>query len=437
MKPLLGTEVQKKEALQLLENDCKFLSLALNDRKDDDGRKRVIKSGVIEGFNNVFENYELNSITRTQSQSFFHITNNSSDECNLLLLEKKPFLVLQTGINTTPKSDPHPHYELIQEIDGIKKIFALFLKNGNKQSRDRSALCIGYLFKAREIADPIMRQEIINHLKSLLNDENAWVKEGAKYALKYLAQNEQNRSKILNEQELKRVGQDLKQPIDGTEEQQKDITQRQETDLLLLSSVIKGRNDTELRKRIISSGIVESLLTIFTIRDLNSITRAYSQSFFDLTNNSSDESKLLIYNKKPYPGLIRLLEHTNNDITSDTIISILLILQTGSNTTKESDPHPHYEQIQESDGIKEIFALFQKNGNKYSRDRSALCIGYLFKAQEIADPIMRQEIINHIKSLINDSDAWVKGRAKNALKYLAQNAENKVVIEAGGFTIAK
>ncbi|KAA6352981.1 MAG: hypothetical protein EZS28_051492, partial [Streblomastix strix] len=271
--------------------------------------------------------------------------------------------ILQTGSNTTPVSDPHPHYESLQQCDGIKKIFALFQKNGSKYSRDRSALCIGYLFKARFIADPIMRQEIINHLKSLLNDSNARVKGRAKDALKYLAQNDTNRSEILNEQEFKRIEQELKQPIEGTQEQQKNITQRQETDLLLLSSTIEDRNDNELKKRIIPSGIVESLLAIFINRDLNSITRTYSLAFFYLTNPSSDEVIHLLLEKKPYTGLIHLVEHTDDLVASDAIASIINILQTGSNTTPVSDPHPHYESLQQCDGIKKIFALFQKNGS--------------------------------------------------------------------------
>ncbi|KAA6391708.1 MAG: hypothetical protein EZS28_012767 [Streblomastix strix] len=214
----------------------------------------------------------------------------------------------------------------------------------------------------------------------------------------------------------------MKQPFEGTQEQQKNITHRQETDLLLLTLILKGQDDDELRKRIISSGIVESFLLIFINRDPNSISQEYSLAFFHITNNSSNEIKLLIYNKKPFLGLIRLLEHTDILVAGDAVASIFNIQISGSNTTKESDPHPHFESIQVYDGIKKIFALIQKNGSKYSRDRSALCIGYLFKAREIIDPIMRQVIINHLKSLLNDSDAWVKERAKNTLKYLSQNA---------------
>ncbi|KAA6382394.1 MAG: hypothetical protein EZS28_022080 [Streblomastix strix] len=337
------------------------------------------------------------------------------------------FLLIQAGSSTTKESDPHPHYESIQACNGIKKIFALFQKNVSKYSRDRAAFCIGFLFKAREITDPVMRQEIINHLKSLLNDLNDLAKERAKNALKYLAQNAVNRCDILNETELIKIEQDLKLSFEGTEEQKKDILKKQETDLLLIQVILKGRNDDELRKWILSTGIIESLLFIFSNRDLISITQTYSSAFFQLTNNLSDEVKLLIYNKKPYPGLIRLLEHTDNLISGDAIISIFLILWAGANTTKKSDtnPHPHYESIQACDGLKKIIALFQKNVSKYSRDRSAFCIGFLFKAREITDPMMRQEIINHLKSLLNDQNDLAKERAKNALKYLALNAVNR------------
>ncbi|KAA6372496.1 MAG: hypothetical protein EZS28_031976, partial [Streblomastix strix] len=459
-QPIEGKQEQQKNIIQRQETDVLFLSSVREGRNDNELRKRIISSGVVESLLIIFNTRDLNSITRTYSLAFFHLTNPSSDEVKLLIAEKKPypglirllvhtdddivndsissiFLILQTGSNTTPESDPHPHYESLQESDGIKKIFALFHKNGSRYNRDRSALCIGYLFRAREITDPIMRQEIINHLKSLLSDENAWLKDTAKWRLKYLAQNSTNRSEILNENELKRIKQDLKQSIVGTQEQLKNITQRQETDFLLLSSVLDGREDNELRKRIISSRIVENLLLIFTYRNFNLITRIYSETFIDITNPSSDEIKLLIAKKKPYPGLIRLLEHPVDFIASYTIISIFNIQFSGSSTTPESDSHPHYETIQQCDGIKKIFALFQKNGSKFSRDRSALCIGYLFKAREISDPIMRQEIINHLKSLLNDSDTLVKGRAKDALKYLSQNAVNKTDIETEGFTIPK
>ncbi|KAA6349519.1 MAG: hypothetical protein EZS28_051930, partial [Streblomastix strix] len=243
------------------------------------------------------------------------------------------------------------------------------------------------------ITDSKMRQEVINHLKSLLCDSNNWVKENSKSALKQLSQNEANRSEILNEQELKRIEQDLKFSIEGSDEQKKSILQNQENKLLLLSSILEGQNDNQLLKRIISTGIVDNLLFIFINRDLNSITRIYSLTFFYLINLASDEVKHLIYIKNPYPGLIHLLEHSDIDIENDAITSILFLLQAGSDTTPDTEIHPHYESIQAFDGIKKLFALFQKDRSKFSRDRAALCIGFLFRSQQITDSIMRQQII--------------------------------------------
>ncbi|KAA6403714.1 MAG: putative NEK/NEK2 protein kinase [Streblomastix strix] len=458
-KLLQGTDEEKKQLLEVQETDCKLIQRAFYGKKDDIGRKRIIQSGVIEGFNNVFENYDLNLITRTYSQAFFNIANNSNNEIIHLINNKKPYpglirlhehtdkeiacdaivsilLILQAGADSTSKSDPHPHYESVQQCDGIKKIFAQFKKNENKYSRDRSALCIGFLFKAREITDQTMRKEIIGHLKILLSGSDAWVKKRAKDALQNLAQNDANRSEILNEDELKRIEQDLKQQIEGTNEQQKSILQRQETDLVLLSTILQGRNDDELRKRIISSGIVENILFIFTNRDFNSITRTYSQTFFQLTNPAGDEIRLLLIEKKPYPGLIRLHEHTDNLLAGDAIASIMNILSIGRSTTPNSEPHPHFEAIQECGGINKIFELFHRaDASKDIKDRSCICLGRIFHAQEITDTAMRHAIISHLKTLINDSDTWTKNNAKLRLKGLALNTVNKAEIEAGGFTI--
>lgn len=87
-----------------------------------------------------------------------------------------------------------------------------------------------------------------------------------------------------------------------------------------------GPDDDELLKRIISSGIIENIIFIFNNRDLNSISRAYSKTFFDLIISSNDKSTHLIYNKNPYPGLIRLLDHSDDLILGDVVASIFHIL---------------------------------------------------------------------------------------------------------------
>ncbi|KAA6366146.1 MAG: hypothetical protein EZS28_038328 [Streblomastix strix] len=82
------------------------------------------------------------------------------------------------------------------EIDGIKKIFDLFKKDVNKDSKDRAAICLGLLFKALEITILEMRQSLIAHLKNLINVTDEWTKNAAKRRLKFLAFNTVNKAEI-------------------------------------------------------------------------------------------------------------------------------------------------------------------------------------------------------------------------------------------------
>ncbi|KAA6379905.1 MAG: hypothetical protein EZS28_024569 [Streblomastix strix] len=450
--------------IQNQENDCKLLTRTFeNNDEDIEGRKRLIKAGITDLLLHIFKTRKLDLITRQYTEAFFNIVNISN--CNnicLSLLDKKPFpclirlfdhnedniaidalgsiiFILVAGAESTEDSEIHPQYEAMDAAGGIEKIYEVFKKNRCSELQDRSAVCIGYLFRAREITDIVMLHSITNHLKSLLIDDDddddsdddddyddeTWIQDRAIDSLKYLAQNQVNRSQILKTKELNKIESDLDQELEGDEEEQQSILHNQKTDLLLISTILDGPDDDELLKRIISSGIIENIIFIFNNRDLNSISRAYSKTFFDLIISSNDKSTHLIYNKNPYPGLIRLLDHSDDLILGDVVASIFHILQAGSDTTPETEPHPHYEIIQEYDGINKIIALFQKNAKQYCKDRAAICIGYLFKAREITDSQMRQDIFNHLKSLLSDSDDWVKERAKDALKHIVQNDANR------------
>ncbi|KAA6385445.1 MAG: putative NEK/NEK2 protein kinase, partial [Streblomastix strix] len=158
--------------------------------------------------------------------------------------------------------------------------------------------------------------------------------------------NEQIKWMKLPDDLLKKLGEDLKKPLQGTEVQKEEALQLLENDCQFLLQALNERKDDDGRKRVILSGIIEGFINVFENYDLNLITRTFSSTFFYLTNNSSDEVKLLIYNKKPFLGLIRLLEHTDILVAGDSISSIFKIQLSGSNTTKESDPHPHFESIQ-------------------------------------------------------------------------------------------
>ncbi|KAA6372243.1 MAG: hypothetical protein EZS28_032230 [Streblomastix strix] len=82
------------------------------------------------------------------------------------------------------------------ECDGINKIYELFKRKLNKDITDTSAIIIGLLFKAREITQSKIKKDIIKHLKTLVNDEDEWVKDTSRRKLQDLAQNEVNKAEI-------------------------------------------------------------------------------------------------------------------------------------------------------------------------------------------------------------------------------------------------
>ncbi|KAA6373391.1 MAG: hypothetical protein EZS28_031082 [Streblomastix strix] len=82
------------------------------------------------------------------------------------------------------------------ECDGINKIFALFQQTEDEYKKNQAAVCIGRLFKSREIENRQMRSEIIAHLKTMINDPDEWNKNQSRFSLKFLAQNAVNRAEI-------------------------------------------------------------------------------------------------------------------------------------------------------------------------------------------------------------------------------------------------
>ncbi|KAA6390525.1 MAG: hypothetical protein EZS28_013947 [Streblomastix strix] len=82
------------------------------------------------------------------------------------------------------------------EYDGITKIYELFKRKLDKYIVNKATLCLGQLFKAREINDSEMRKDIIKHLKTLINDEDEWIKIDSILRLYDLAQNEVNKAEI-------------------------------------------------------------------------------------------------------------------------------------------------------------------------------------------------------------------------------------------------
>ncbi|KAA6384088.1 MAG: putative aurora-B kinase Ark1 [Streblomastix strix] len=476
LKPIIGNESKKQEIIKDQEQGCDYIIQRFKGKQDEEGRREAIKDGLIEGLNYAFQNHELNSISRKYSDAFFYLTY-TSDQIKLLIYQRQPYQgllrllehteslivgdaigyilnIINSGADTTSIKQQHPHFTSIQQYDGIRKIFELFNKNKRQSFKDKASICIGHLFRSQEIADSLMRVEIIKHLIFLLSSSDQWTQEQSKLALNYLSRNTVNRSEILKYVDLKKIEQDLKQPVKRNEQQKQSILQQQEFDIFLLSAVIQVRKDDGHRLQIFSSGIVDEILTIFNTQELN----------------SNDEVGLQIYSMPPYPGLIRLLEHSNIqytflipshaqialkcrcgsvsgvvldpyrrilfiEIVIRIIHSILNILLVGANTTPETQQHPHFNSMQACDGIKKTYSLFHQNRNKEIKDIAAICIGQLFRAQEITNKSMRKDIIGYLKELTTDSDQWTRNEANWRLRGLAQNAVNKADIEADGFAI--
>ncbi|KAA6381976.1 MAG: hypothetical protein EZS28_022498 [Streblomastix strix] len=454
----VGTEIQKDEIRQRKIKTCQKIVAVFIGKKNNEGKKLAIESGIIDALLNLLITYPLGEIAISHIWALQIFTYASNNEIKLLLISKNSFQallhlfdhpnifvvnrviasiynILLAGSNTTASSDHHPHFATIQALDGIQKLYALFQKNASQYSKNFAAECPGELFKSKELPDN-MKREIISHFKAILIRSEDNEKDSAKDALSQLAQNSANLAEIMKDVDLNQIANNLRKKLYGNEEQQKQIKIQQDGDCWILASILSERKDDEIRLRIINSGIVDALLHIFLTRDLKIITHAFSQAFFVLITKSSDEFKQSLYEKHPYPALIRLLNHQNIDIADDSITSIFNIMILGTDTTSISEQHPHFVEIQSCDGIRKLFDLFKRNDiTKHIKDTTSRCIGFLFRSQEIPDKQMQTEIIAHLKALLNDSDDWGKNAAKNAIKYLSQNAANRTEIEKDGFVI--
>ncbi|KAA6396750.1 MAG: hypothetical protein EZS28_007722 [Streblomastix strix] len=232
---------------------------------------------------------------------------------------------------------------------------------------------------------------------------------------------------------LKKIGDDFKIPLEGTEDEKKNILEVQENDAQLIINTYEDNEDDDGRRSVIQSRVVEGFLHIFEKQELSTISNTISTAFLSMTIPASDEIIHLIFANNPYPGLLRLLDHTNSEIVFDAIASINNILTDGFNSKTQTLPHPHFELMNEIKGIEKIYALFRRNISQNTICSAALCIGFLFRAKEIEDADMRREIVAHLKLLINDEELYIKTNSKAALRGLALNEVNRTEIESDYF----
>ncbi|KAA6367121.1 MAG: hypothetical protein EZS28_037352 [Streblomastix strix] len=296
-----------------------------------------------------------------------------------------------------------------------------------KQTKDVSSICIGRLYHAKEIPDKNIKQEVISHLTSIIFHIDAWTRDAAKDALSFLALNQENYSEIMRGLSFISIAGMLKNPLIGIEQQKKDTQSMQEGYCSLLSALLKVNNNYKLNKKIIKSGIIDSLFFIFENRDISSITFPYVDLVLQ-TSLADDETKMMLYSKKPYLHLIHLLDHPENEIILNSVKVILNILNAGSNSTSSLSQHPHFKTISSCNGIEKLNSLFAKAEiSKEIKDLVAICIGKLFRSKTIPD-IFQNNVVEQLKTIIGDSDIQMRTESVIVLSDIAQNTENRTEI---------
>ncbi|KAA6374608.1 MAG: hypothetical protein EZS28_029865 [Streblomastix strix] len=204
----------------------------------------------------------------------------------------------------------------------------------------------------------------------------------------------------------------------------------------LIEMFKNSKINDEYRKRCIQSGIVKILLNIFENWKVEDIKFEHVKAFFKLTLTNNNEIQQLLFTLNPFKGLLNLLNHSNSGIQSNGIDSIFNIQIGGSNTTLLTEVHPYFDAIASIGGTEKIYEFMnRKNTNKGCKDTAAIIIGYFHRARKIENIEIRINVIKHLKSIVNDKDNWTKNESRKALRYLAQNSDNKTEIEKDGFMI--
>ncbi|KAA6383638.1 MAG: hypothetical protein EZS28_020833, partial [Streblomastix strix] len=230
-----------------------------------------------------------------------------------------------------------------------------------------------------------------------------------------------NMTEVMNSTMLNIITKDLSKPLVGSDQEVNDISQRQEKLCLFLISILKLLKDQTIMRLLINCGVSQALTDIFKYRELNQITQTFSSTFDQIVITAEIDSRKLIYEKKPFEGLTKLLTHQNEQIVSDALNSYLNIIIAGSKTSNEQLPHPYLNEIIQCGGIQAINSIFQNTKqNKDMKDKSAIIIGRLYRAKQLEDQ-MKKYIIDHLKTLLCDPNIQTMKDGKEAIIDLGQN----------------
>ncbi|KAA6368877.1 MAG: hypothetical protein EZS28_035596, partial [Streblomastix strix] len=193
-----GTEIQKDEIRQRKIKTCQKIVSIFIGKKNNEGMKLAIQSGVIDALLNLLIEYPSDKITISHIWAFYMFTYASNDEIKLLLVSKNSYQALLRLFD-------HPNIFVINRA--VASIYIIYYLVDQTQLRLQSLILISLLFKtkmefknsilfrAKELPNE-MKREIINHLKAIFSRQEDDEKSFAKNALRKLAKNSANRTEI-------------------------------------------------------------------------------------------------------------------------------------------------------------------------------------------------------------------------------------------------
>ncbi|KAA6391413.1 MAG: hypothetical protein EZS28_013058, partial [Streblomastix strix] len=442
-KPLDGTQKQINDVLKKQENVCIKLNEMFKDREDDEGRQFANQAGIVDSLLKIYSTYDLNLINHSFTSAFVAITQPCSVNIReqlfrdniyttlFRLLKYKGqdkhvvidalmsiFYILSALAIKSKQLETHPHFEMVNKQQGVLKLYKLFLESRDNESKDYSAFCIGLLYRSKEI-DYSMREDIIEYVKSRISIPLYYAKDQVKLVLSCLARNQVNYAQIfkfnLADYQVEMI------KITDRSDSSFDLSYQLYKQIYIcdiLSAILQDRYDEDLRQRIIDSGIIDSLRSMYTKRDPDLFSCSFTELLAKLVDYSSDNIKQQIVSKKLYPSLVRVIELTNEDVTEFAIQSISILLKYGNDVDPLAEFHPHFEQLRSCKGIIKIFELLYRYSNKIILRCAALSIGYLYKRREIENQIMKQKVVNILLINQKHSDERIKNESTKVLEIL-------------------